>query len=197
MPARKKRAACRSLVKSVTRNLPKDGNTIEVEQPVKAVYERWVANNTMRLTHRFWFVFCGMLLVAMTGCTGVVSTGYLEPPGYAEAYVPAPEVVVFGGVDRGRLDRGYLFRILTSQGRAAPGGRSNCMVHGNLTAGFALVAYPERWGKSGIMTFIVNQEGKVYQQNLGEKTAKIATRMTRYNPNGNWTLVPEPGMSES
>jgi hypothetical protein len=90
---------------------------------------------------------------------------------------------------------GYLFRILTSQGRAAPGGKSSYIVQGNLTAGFALVAYPEQWGKSGIMTFIVNQEGKVYQRNLGEKTTKAAG-MTRYNPDANWTLVPEPGVTE-
>ncbi|MDB6015674.1 MAG: hypothetical protein JWR19_163 [Pedosphaera sp.] len=91
---------------------------------------------------------------------------------------------------------GYLFRILTSQGDAAPGGKSNYLVQGNLTAGFALVAYPEQSGKSGIMTFIVNQEGKIYQQDLGEKTTRIAARMTQYNPDNNWKLVPEPGLFE-
>jgi hypothetical protein len=91
---------------------------------------------------------------------------------------------------------GYLFRILTSQGRAAPGGKSSYLVNGNLTAGFALVAYPEQWGKSGIMTFIVNQDGKVYQRNLGEKTGAIAASMTEYNPGRHWTLVQAQGVSE-
>jgi hypothetical protein len=91
---------------------------------------------------------------------------------------------------------GYFFRILTGQGDAAPGGKSSYLVKGNLTGGFALVAYPEVWGKSGIMTFIVNQDGKVYQRNLGEKTTQAATRMTRYNPDSKWTIVEEPGISE-
>jgi len=91
---------------------------------------------------------------------------------------------------------GYFFRILTGQGRAAPGGKSSYLVKGNLTAGFALVAYPEKWGKSGIMTFIVNQDGKVYQRNLGEKTASIASNMKDYNPDRHWTLVTDQGVSE-
>ncbi len=84
---------------------------------------------------------------------------------------------------------GYFFKILTAQGPAAPGGRYNYIINGNMIAGFALVAWPERWGQSGIMTFIVNQQGKVYQRNLGEKTAQIASAMTRYNPDSRWTLV--------
>jgi hypothetical protein len=91
---------------------------------------------------------------------------------------------------------GYLFRILTAQGRAASGGKSSYLVDGNLVGGFALVAYPDQWGRSGIMTFIVNQDGNVYQRNLGDKTDAIATKMTRYNPDDRWTLVQEPGVSE-
>ena len=64
---------------------------------------------------------------------------------------------------------GYYFRILTRQGEAAPGGKMDYMSDGNLTGGFALVAYPEHWDQSGIMTFIVNQDGKVYQRNFAEK----------------------------
>jgi hypothetical protein len=89
---------------------------------------------------------------------------------------------------------GYFFRILTRQGPAAPGGRMDYMSHGNLTGGFALVAYPEHWDKSGIMTFIVNQDGKVYQQNLAEKTSRIAVAMKVYNPDSEWTLVPDEGV---
>jgi hypothetical protein len=60
-----------------------------------------------------------------------------------------------------------------------------------MVAGFALVAFPANWGKSGVMTFIVNQQGKVYQKNLGPETTKIAQEMKSYNPDGTWTLVKE------
>jgi hypothetical protein len=89
---------------------------------------------------------------------------------------------------------GYYFRILTRQGEAAPGGKMNYMSDGNLTGGFALVAYPEHWDQSGIMTFIVNQDGKVYQRNLGEKTSRIAAAMKEYNPDSDWTLVTDEGV---
>jgi hypothetical protein len=89
---------------------------------------------------------------------------------------------------------GYYFRILTRQGEAAPGGKMNYMSGGNLAAGFALVAYPEHWDQSGIMTFIVNQDGKVYQRNFGEKTSRIAVAMKEYNPDSKWTLVPDEGV---
>jgi hypothetical protein len=92
---------------------------------------------------------------------------------------------------------GYYFRILTRQGEAAPGGKMNYMSGGNLVAGFALVAYPGQWDQSGIMTFIVNQDGKVYQCNLGEKTARIAGAMKEYNPDGEWTLVQDEGVSSA
>jgi hypothetical protein len=66
--------------------------------------------------------------------------------------------------------------------------------HGNLTEGFALVAYPENWDQSGIMTFIVNQDGKVFQRNLGEKTSRIVGAMKEYNPDSEWTLVQDKGV---
>lgn len=91
---------------------------------------------------------------------------------------------------------GYLFRILTAQGRAAPGGRMSYLVNGNMTRGFALVAYPDKWNRSGIMTFIVNQDGKVYQRNLGDKTDSVAASMSEYNPDRHWTLVEDQGVLE-
>jgi hypothetical protein len=91
---------------------------------------------------------------------------------------------------------GYFIKILTRQGKDAPGGKMNYMQHGKLTKGFALVAYPEHWDKSGIMTFIVNQDGKIYQRNLGEKTLEIARAMKEYNPDTNWTPVEEKGALE-
>jgi hypothetical protein len=90
---------------------------------------------------------------------------------------------------------GYYFRILTRQGNAAPGGSMDYLDHGQLKNGFALVAYPERWDESGVMTFIVNQDGKVYQQNLGVDTLVIAAAMKEYNPDNEWTLVHDEGLS--
>jgi hypothetical protein len=86
---------------------------------------------------------------------------------------------------------GYYFRILTRQGKNAPGGKYNYVINGNMVAGFALVAFPANWGRSGVMTFIVNQQGKVYQKNLGPETTKIAQEMKSYNSDGTWTLVKE------
>jgi DUF2950 family protein len=82
---------------------------------------------------------------------------------------------------------GYYFKILTCQGRHAPGGKYNYIINGHMIAGFALVAWPAEWGNTGVMTFIVNQQGKVYQKNLGSKTVKIANAMTTYDPNDAWT----------
>lgn len=86
---------------------------------------------------------------------------------------------------------GYYFRILKRQGPSAPGGRFSYVINRNMVAGHALVAYPARWGVSGVMTFIVNQRGRVYQKNLGSKTAEIAGKMKSYNPDLSWKLVEE------
>jgi hypothetical protein len=92
---------------------------------------------------------------------------------------------------------GYYFKILTRQGQAAPGGRMNYLSHGSLTGGFALVAYPEHWDQSGIMTFIVAQDDKISQQNLGEKTARLASTMKEYNPDSAWTPVQDEGVLDA
>lgn len=89
---------------------------------------------------------------------------------------------------------GYYFRILTRQGNAAPGGKLNYLSEGSLVAGFALVAYPEHWGQSGIMTFIVGQDGKVFQRDFGEKTARMAEKMKEYNPDNQWAFVQDQGI---
>ncbi len=81
---------------------------------------------------------------------------------------------------------GYYFKILTRQGKHAPGGKYNYLINGRMIAGFALAAWPAQWGNTGVMTFIVNQQGKVYQKNLGPKTAKIAGAMSTYDPDGTW-----------
>jgi hypothetical protein len=99
--------------------------------------------------------------------------------------------------DRPHPFHGYYFRILTRQGEAAPGGKMNYLSHGNLTGGFAMVAYPVIWDQSGVMTFIVNQDGKVYQQNLGNKTSRIAQEMKTYNPDSNWEQVTDDGVMDA
>ena len=82
---------------------------------------------------------------------------------------------------------GYLYRILTGQGRDAPGGAYDYVAHDRMIGGFALVAYPARWGASGVMTFIVNHDGVVYEKNLGKATAAVASRMTRFDPGPGWS----------
>jgi hypothetical protein len=81
---------------------------------------------------------------------------------------------------------GYYFKILTRQGKHAPGGKYNYLINGRMIAGFALVAWPAEWGNTGMMTFIVNQNGMVCQKNLGPKTAKMARAMTAYDPDDSW-----------
>ena len=84
---------------------------------------------------------------------------------------------------------GYFFKILTRQGRHAPGGQYNFVINGHMIGGFALVAWPAQWGNSGVMTFIVNQQGKVYQKNLGPRTSSLAGGLTSYDPDGTWAEV--------
>jgi len=87
---------------------------------------------------------------------------------------------------------GYRFKILTAQGASAPGGAYNYIINDNMIAGFALVAYPEHWGESGVMTFIVNQWGKVYERNLGAQSADLVSAMTEFDPDQDWTAVKSP-----
>lgn len=85
--------------------------------------------------------------------------------------------------------QGYLFRILKAQGMNAPGGARDYVVNGRMTGGFGLVAWPAIYGASGLTTFIVNQDGIIYQQDLGPETGKIAGAMTRFDPDINWARV--------
>jgi hypothetical protein len=81
---------------------------------------------------------------------------------------------------------GYYYRILTAQGPDARDGAYDYMAHGRMIGGFALVAFPAQWGISGVMTFIVNHEGIVYQKDLGPNTGAIARAMKRFNPDTSW-----------
>ncbi|MGH7941731.1 MAG: DUF2950 domain-containing protein [Limisphaerales bacterium] len=91
---------------------------------------------------------------------------------------------------------GYYFKILTRQGRDAPGGKMDYKSDGSLKNGFALVAWPQHWDQSGVMTFIVNQDGQVYQRNFGEKTPRNASRIKEYNPDSRWQLVHDEGIRD-
>ena len=103
-----------------------------------------------------------------------------------------------GGYSRGRAqdDRprpfhGYLFRILEAQGPAAPGGAMNYVVDGRMIGGFGVIAVPAEYGVSGIQTFLVSHAGTVYQRNLGPDTARIARRITAFDPDPDWQKIPE------
>ena len=86
---------------------------------------------------------------------------------------------------------GYFYRILTKQGAAAKGGAKDYVVNGKMTGGFAFVAYPEKYGDTGIMTLIVDQSGVVYEKNLGKDTAELAKTMTEFNPDKTWSAIGE------
>ena len=81
---------------------------------------------------------------------------------------------------------GYYFRILKGQGAKAPGGAYSYVVNGKMLGGFALVAWPATYENSGVMTFIVNHDGKIYEKDLGPQTAEIAQKMTQFNPDETW-----------
>ncbi len=85
--------------------------------------------------------------------------------------------------------QGYFFRILSSQGAEAPDGAKNYVRNGRMTEGFALIAWPANYASSGIMTFIVNQDGIVFQKDLGPDTARIAAKITQFNSDPSWARV--------
>jgi hypothetical protein len=87
---------------------------------------------------------------------------------------------------------GYYYRILTRQGPNAPGGELDYVVNGKMIGGFALAAYPAEYGNSGVMTFVVNHKGTVYQKDLGELTEQIAKRMKWFDPDQTWKKVEPP-----
>jgi hypothetical protein len=84
---------------------------------------------------------------------------------------------------------GYHYKILKSQGKNARGGEYDYVVNGKMIGGFALVAYPDEYGNSGVMSFIVNKDGVVYEKDLGEETEKIARAMRKFDPDETWKKV--------
>ena len=84
---------------------------------------------------------------------------------------------------------GYYFRMLKGQTAKAPGGAKDYIVNGKMTGGFAFVAYPAEYGNSGVMTFMINQDGVLLQKDLGKNTTQTATTMTEFDPDSIWTIV--------
>jgi hypothetical protein len=93
------------------------------------------------------------------------------------------------GHKAGDAYRGYHFRILTRQGKHAAGGAYDYRINGRMIAGFAMVAYPAEYGLGGVMSFIVNQNGKVYEKDLGKNSTAIGARMAAFDPTTGWTPV--------
>jgi hypothetical protein len=86
---------------------------------------------------------------------------------------------------------GYYFKLLKAQGKHAPGGKYKYVINGNMIGGFALIAWPAEYRESGVMTFVVNQQGRVYQKDLGAATEKAAPKMSDYDPDPSWRLSPD------
>ena len=86
---------------------------------------------------------------------------------------------------------GYNFRMLKKQGSHTPGGAKDYVVDGRMVSGYAFVAYPAEYGNSGVMTFMINQDGVLLQKDLGKGTTEIAAAMTEFDPDSTWTVVPE------
>ena len=121
------------------------------------------------------------------------STNEAEPPsplGPLVAKAAAKGYVRSG--DAPEPYNGYLFRILTAQGPDAPGGAYEYLLRDKLIGGFAVIAWPAKYGNSGIMTFVVNHDGVVYQKDLGDMTPARAARITRFNPDRTWTRSQGP-----
>ena len=108
-----------------------------------------------------------------------------------------PFITQQGGYLKGREEgdpvRGYNFRILTRQGEGAPGGRYDYIINGNMIGGFAVIAVPDEYGVTGIMTFLVNQLGKVYERDLGDDTELKAAAIQEYDLDDNWKLSKAEG----
>ncbi len=109
--------------------------------------------------------------------------------GEESPFGPLMAQMVATGRQPGAPYYGYYYRILTRQGSHAPGGRYSYVINGNMIAGFALVAFPAEYGKTGVMTFLVSHHGQVYQKDLGPRTSEIAKAMQEYNPDATWTEV--------
>jgi len=102
----------------------------------------------------------------------------------------ARSTAYLAGREKGDAYRGYRFRIITRQGSSAAGGAYNYVINGRLLAGFALLAYPDVYGQSGVMTFMVNQNGRIFEKDLGKNPAALAERVQSFDPGPGWAAAP-------
>lgn len=116
-----------------------------------------------------------------------------EPPSPLGPLIAAAAREGYAGTNPKGTYHGYHYAILLAQGSSAPGGARDYLVDGKLKEGFALVAYPERYGVSGIMTLMINQDGVVWQSDLGEKTTQLVERMRAFDPDEAWVPIPREG----
>jgi len=110
-----------------------------------------------------------------------------EPPSPLGPLTASARSQGYGGPGAGTPYHGYYYKILTGQGKDAPGGPYDYIINGKMIGGFGLVAYPARWGSSGIMSFICNHEGVVYEKNLGKDTQAVVSKMSLFNPDPTWS----------
>ena len=122
--------------------------------------------------------------------------GLYWPAGHGQRRSPLGDLVA-QAAEEGRVSagsppapfHGYQFKILTAQGAAAAGGAKNYVTAGDMSGGFALVAWPAQYDATGVMTFIINQDGVLYEKDLGPDTAAMAKAMSLYDPDPSWVKV--------
>lgn len=118
--------------------------------------------------------------------------GEISPLGPLVAYAQSEGYTMGPGESAApRPFHGYYFKLLQRQGRHAPGGKYDYVINGNMIGGFALIAWPAAYGETGVMTFMVNQQGRVYQRDLGEATGRKAPKIKTYDPGPGWALSPD------
>jgi hypothetical protein len=119
-----------------------------------------------------------------------VSAG--QPPSPLGTLGEAAKALGYSHSDHPQPFNGYYYKMLTAQGDAAKGGAKDYLSNGKLTGGFAVLAWPAKYRDSGIMSFMVGEDGVIYQKDLGEKTGELAPSITSYNPGEGWNVVLSP-----
>ena len=107
----------------------------------------------------------------------------------AEGEEESPAGPAYAEAKAGSAYHGYFFHILKAQGKDAKGGAFDYVVKGRMIGGFALVAWPAKYGDTGVMTFIINHDGVIFEKDLGPSTDSVARAMTRFNPDASWKVV--------
>jgi len=126
---------------------------------------------------------------------------FLSTPGRRDGLIwpddptASPLGPLYGDETRDGVYHGYRFRILKAQGPAAPGGARSYLVGQRMTRGFAAIAWPARYGESGVMSFLINHDGVVYQKDMGHGTDAAARAITRFDPDASWRALPAPAVA--